>query len=167
MAIRDAVKAGYGYVVLDGTLVPGDRVTADRPFYSGKHKRHGMNLQVIADPAGTSCGCPGRCPARCDHLVSGYGVPRGTVESERPRAGPVTCDHYQVLERPNREPGNLQIPKMEPRWREFFTRRRQRSRAAGQVATGERMMEPWMCNSARRKRWAARAVARTLNSSSP
>ena len=25
---------------------------ADRPFYSGKHKKHGMNLQVIASPAG-------------------------------------------------------------------------------------------------------------------
>lgn len=24
----------------------------DRPFYSGKHKCHGLNVQVIADPAG-------------------------------------------------------------------------------------------------------------------
>jgi hypothetical protein len=51
-AVRDAVKAGYAYVVLDGTLIPVDRVAADRPFYSGKHKRHGMNLQVIASPGG-------------------------------------------------------------------------------------------------------------------
>jgi hypothetical protein len=51
-AIRDATKAGYAYVVLDGTLIPVDRVAADRPFYSGKHQRHGMNLQVIASPAG-------------------------------------------------------------------------------------------------------------------
>jgi hypothetical protein len=29
-----------------------DRVAAGRPFYSGKHKRHGMNLQVIASPTG-------------------------------------------------------------------------------------------------------------------
>ena len=50
-AVRDAKKAGYAYVVLDGTLIPIDRVAADRPFYSGKHKRHGMNLQVIA-PSG-------------------------------------------------------------------------------------------------------------------
>ena len=49
-AVRDAVKAGYAYVVVDGTLIPVDRVAADRPFYSGKHKRHGMNLQVIASP---------------------------------------------------------------------------------------------------------------------
>ena len=51
-AIRDARKAGYAYVVVDGTLIPVDRVAADRPFYSGKHKRHGMNLQVIASPDG-------------------------------------------------------------------------------------------------------------------
>src|ERR1700683_4628091 len=42
-AARDAKKAGYAYVVLDGTLIPIDRVAADRPFYSGKHKRHGRN----------------------------------------------------------------------------------------------------------------------------
>ncbi|MFF5257939.1 transposase family protein, partial [Actinomadura viridis] len=36
----------------DGTLVAIDRIAADRPFYSGKHRRHGMNLQVIAAPDG-------------------------------------------------------------------------------------------------------------------
>jgi hypothetical protein len=51
-AVRDAKKAGCAYVVLDGTLIPVDRVAADRPFYSGKHRRHGMNLQVIASPDG-------------------------------------------------------------------------------------------------------------------
>jgi hypothetical protein len=51
-AIRDARRAGYAYVVLDGTLIPIDRVAADRPFYSGKHRKHGMNLQVIASPGG-------------------------------------------------------------------------------------------------------------------
>ena len=49
-AMREAKKAGYAYVALDGTLIPIDRVAADRPFYSGKHSKHGMNLQVIASP---------------------------------------------------------------------------------------------------------------------
>ena len=49
-AVRDATKAGWAYVVLDGILIPIDRVAADRPFYSGKHTKHGMNLQVIASP---------------------------------------------------------------------------------------------------------------------
>ena len=35
-AVRAARKAGYAYVVVDGTLIPIDRVAADRPFYSGK-----------------------------------------------------------------------------------------------------------------------------------
>ncbi|KMS66699.1 transposase, partial [Streptomyces viridochromogenes] len=32
------------FVILDGTLLPIDRIAADRPFYSGKHKKHGMNV---------------------------------------------------------------------------------------------------------------------------
>ena len=39
-------------MVIDGALIPIDRVAADRPFYSGKHRRHGMNLQVISAPDG-------------------------------------------------------------------------------------------------------------------
>jgi DDE superfamily endonuclease len=61
-AVRDAVKAGYAYVVVDGTLIPVDRVAADRPFYSGKHRRHGMNVQVIASPDGSILWVPGALP---------------------------------------------------------------------------------------------------------
>jgi DDE superfamily endonuclease/Helix-turn-helix of DDE superfamily endonuclease len=61
-AVRDAKKAGYAYVVLDGTLIAIDRVAADRPFYSGKHRRHGMNLQVIASPAGDILWVSGALP---------------------------------------------------------------------------------------------------------
>ena len=49
-ALASARNAGHAYLVIDGTLVPIDRVAADRPFYSGKHRRHGMNLQVISAP---------------------------------------------------------------------------------------------------------------------
>ncbi|MBC7273016.1 IS5 family transposase [Streptomyces albogriseolus] len=49
-AVRTASTKAY--VLLDGTLLPIDRIAADRPFYSGKHKKHGMNVQVIADPFG-------------------------------------------------------------------------------------------------------------------
>jgi hypothetical protein len=61
-AVRDAKKAGHAYVILDGTLIPVDRVAADRPFYSGKHKRHGMNLQVIASPGGDIVWVSGALP---------------------------------------------------------------------------------------------------------
>jgi hypothetical protein len=50
------VARGRAYVILDGSLLRIDRVAmasgGDRPFYSGKHKAHGINVQVIADPAG-------------------------------------------------------------------------------------------------------------------
>lgn len=40
------------YTILDGTLIPIDRVAEDRPYYSGKHKRHGLNVQLLADSRG-------------------------------------------------------------------------------------------------------------------
>jgi hypothetical protein len=52
--LADAVRAASmkALVLLDGALLPIDRTHADRPFYSGKHKRHGMNVQVLTDPFG-------------------------------------------------------------------------------------------------------------------
>jgi hypothetical protein len=61
-AVRDAKRAGHAYVILDGTLIPVDRVAVDRPFYSGKHKKHGMNLQVIASPRGDILWVSGALP---------------------------------------------------------------------------------------------------------
>ncbi|MGW2183348.1 transposase family protein [Streptomyces sp. NPDC001732] len=40
------------YVILDGTVLPIDRIAADRPCYSGKKRHHGMNVQVLTDPFG-------------------------------------------------------------------------------------------------------------------
>ena len=67
-AVRDAARAGHAYVVLDGTLIPINRVAVDRPFYSGKHNKHnkhnkhGMNLQVIAGPPGDILWVSGALP---------------------------------------------------------------------------------------------------------
>ena len=50
-----AVAARKAFVILDGTLLPIDRIAADRPFYSGKHRKHRkhrMNVQVLTDPFG-------------------------------------------------------------------------------------------------------------------
>ncbi|MFI1370288.1 transposase family protein [Streptomyces griseochromogenes] len=53
-ALTQAMKtaSAKAFVILDGTLLPIDRIAADTPYYSGKHKRHGMNVQVLADPLG-------------------------------------------------------------------------------------------------------------------
>ncbi|MFJ9159229.1 transposase family protein [Streptomyces griseoviridis] len=52
--LTEAMKAirTKAFVILDGTLLPIDRIAADTPYYSGKHKRHGMNVQVLTDPFG-------------------------------------------------------------------------------------------------------------------
>ena len=69
-ALAAARKAGHAYLVIDGTLIPIDRVAADRPFYSGKHRRHGMNLQVIASPAGDTLRVPGPLPGAVHDLTA-------------------------------------------------------------------------------------------------
>ncbi|MCD0447577.1 transposase family protein [Glycomyces sp. A-F 0318] len=51
-ALRHVKRSGAAFVILDGTLVHIDRNRIDRPYYSGKHQRHGMNLQAIADAHG-------------------------------------------------------------------------------------------------------------------
>ena len=61
-AVRDAKRAGHACVIVDGTLIPVDRVARDKPFYSGKHKKHGVNLQVIASPDGDVLWASGALP---------------------------------------------------------------------------------------------------------
>lgn len=48
--MRTAIRLAF--VILDGTLPPIDRIAADTPYHSGKHRRHGMNVQVLTDPFG-------------------------------------------------------------------------------------------------------------------
>jgi hypothetical protein len=56
-ALQDAKAAGLTHVNLDGTLIDTDRVGTPGPngadlWWSGKHKRHGGNIQVISAPDG-------------------------------------------------------------------------------------------------------------------
>ena len=50
--------AGYTHVILDGTLIPTDRSCRPGPtpgvdlWWSGKHKHHGGNVQVLSAPDG-------------------------------------------------------------------------------------------------------------------
>lgn len=69
-ALRRAQADGHAYLVLDGTLIPIDRVIADRPFYSGKHRKHGMNLPVIATPEGDIVWVSGALPGATHDLTA-------------------------------------------------------------------------------------------------
>ncbi len=67
-ALRKAKNDGLQYLVLDGTLIRTDRVKADRPYFSGKHRVHGMNVQVIASPDGTVLWTSGALPGKTHDL---------------------------------------------------------------------------------------------------
>ena len=69
-ALAGTKQAGHAYVVIDGTLIPINRVAADRPFYSGKHRRHGMNLQVISAPDGKIPWVSGPLPGAVHDLTA-------------------------------------------------------------------------------------------------
>jgi hypothetical protein len=51
-------EAGWSHVTVDGTLIETDRCTVTNPdtghdlWFSGKHSRHGGNVQVVCDPHG-------------------------------------------------------------------------------------------------------------------
>ncbi|MET7609165.1 transposase family protein [Streptomyces avermitilis] len=74
------------HVLLDGTLAECDRAGDSRADYSHKHRRHGVNVQVVTDPAGRllwiSPALPGRAhdlTAACTHKIiricARHGVP--------------------------------------------------------------------------------------------
>jgi hypothetical protein len=60
--LHQAQRDGLAYVIIDGTLIPIDRVATDRPFYTGKHTMHDITLQVIASPDGTILWVSGDLP---------------------------------------------------------------------------------------------------------
>ncbi|MDT7701954.1 MAG: hypothetical protein QOJ30_4279, partial [Pseudonocardiales bacterium] len=90
-----AVAVRKAFVILDGTLMRIDRVGMgsgrDRPYFSGKHKCHGVNVQVIADPAGrliwASPALPG---ARHD---MGAARDHGIIDALRETGVKVIVDH--------------------------------------------------------------------------
>jgi hypothetical protein len=65
------------YVILDGTVLPIDRIAAEQPYYSGKKKHHGMNVQVLADPAGRLIWASDALPGATHDLTAArnHGIP--------------------------------------------------------------------------------------------
>jgi hypothetical protein len=50
------------WVILDGTLIPIDRVADQKPYYCGKHKRNGVTPRSSQARAATCCGPHPCCP---------------------------------------------------------------------------------------------------------
>ncbi len=57
-------------MLLDGTLAEGDRVGDSRADYSAKHRRHGVNVQVVTDPAGEVLWISPALPGRTHDLTA-------------------------------------------------------------------------------------------------
>ncbi|MFJ7190535.1 transposase family protein [Streptomyces bacillaris] len=58
------------FVLLDGTLAECDRVGDGQADYSAKHKRHGVNLEVVTDPAGEILWISPALPGRTHDLTA-------------------------------------------------------------------------------------------------
>ncbi|WP_274563755.1 transposase [Streptomyces spiramyceticus] len=61
---------GPEFVLLDGTLAECDRVGDSRADYSAKHRRHGVNVQVVTDPAGAVLWISPALPGRAHDLTA-------------------------------------------------------------------------------------------------
>lgn len=69
--LADAVAAARraGWAVLDGTLVPTDRL-ADKRFNSGKHRAYGVNVQALIAPNGRPLWCSPPLPGNTHDLTA-------------------------------------------------------------------------------------------------
>ncbi|MFE6462500.1 transposase family protein [Streptomyces cinereoruber] len=68
--LRVLREAGPEFVLLDGTLAECDRVGDSRADFSQKHRRHGVNVQVVADPAGRLLWISPALPGRTHDLTA-------------------------------------------------------------------------------------------------
>jgi hypothetical protein len=67
-AMTAAKATGCGHLNLDGTVIRTDRSSHPGPngadlWWSGKHKHHGGNIQVLSDPTGWPVWSPASDPA--------------------------------------------------------------------------------------------------------
>ncbi|WSV43832.1 transposase family protein [Streptomyces sp. NBC_01077] len=101
------------FVIVDGTLIPTDRIPADEPYYSMKHRKHAMSLQVIARPDGTplwlSRAAPGRThdptAARAHGIVQACLTRQILILADRAYQGAgatVRTPYYHHREQPER-----------------------------------------------------------------
>jgi len=68
--LRTLREADPDYALLDGTLAECDRVGDSRADFSQKHRRHGVNVQVVTDPAGRLLWISPALPGRVHDLTA-------------------------------------------------------------------------------------------------
>jgi hypothetical protein len=72
--VRLAQKAGWDYLLIDGTNVPtvafGRKVSRRQIHYSGKYRRHGVNVQTICAPDGTLLWASAALPGKVNDITA-------------------------------------------------------------------------------------------------
>ncbi|MDQ0685175.1 hypothetical protein QF032_004194 [Streptomyces achromogenes] len=68
--LRTLREADPDYVLLDGPLAECDRAGDSRADFSQKHRRHGVNVQVVTDPAGRLLWISPALPGRAHDLTA-------------------------------------------------------------------------------------------------
>ncbi|MHA7962477.1 transposase family protein [Streptomyces sp. L500] len=155
--LREAL-AGLGegdFVVVDGTLIPTDRIAADEPYYSQKHKKHGMNVQVVARPDGTPLWFSRALPGRTHDLTAARA--HGIVQNCLTREILVLADRaYQGAGATVRTPyyGHRELPDHYQR----FNRVHARLRAPGERAFAQ--LKSWRI--LRRARCSTNRISRIV-----
>ncbi|MER5891287.1 transposase family protein [Streptomyces sp. NPDC001941] len=142
------------HVIVDGTLIPTDRVRADQPYCSQKHKGHGMNVQVIARPDGTPLWFSRATPGRTHDLTSARA--HGIVPACLTRQLLVLADRaYQGAGATFRTP--YYHHREQPEHYQQFNRNHARLRAPGEPAFAQ--LKSWRI--LRRARCSTRRISRT------
>lgn len=146
------VGLGEGdFVIVDGTLIPTGRIKADEPYYSQKHKQHGMNVQVIAAPDGTPLWFPRATPGRTHDLTAARA--HGIVQACLTRQILVLADRaYQGAGATLRTPYHHHYE--QPEHHQQFNRDHARLRAPGERA----FAQPKSWRRIRRDRWSTRRI---------
>jgi len=155
--LREAlVGLGEGdFVILDGTLISTDRIAADEPYYSMKHRQHGMNVQVIARPDGTPLWFSRATPGRTHDLTAARA--HGVIEACLTRQILILADRaYQGAGATVRTP--YYHHHEQPKHYQQFNRDHARLRAPGERAFAR--LKSW--RALQRARCSPRRISRTV-----
>ncbi|MFD3741869.1 transposase family protein [Streptomyces sp. NPDC058629] len=132
---------GFGegnHVIVDGTLIPIDRIAADKPYYSMKHRKNGMKVQVIARSDGTPLWFSRATPGRTHDLTAARA--HSIVQACRTREILILADRaYQGAGATVRTP--YKNHREQPEHYQQFNRVHARLRAPGERAFAQ--LKPW------------------------
>ncbi|CAL9330128.1 hypothetical protein SUDANB6_00055 [Streptomyces sp. enrichment culture] len=151
--LRALCEADPDYVLLDGTLAECDRIGDSRADRSPKHRRHGVNVQLVPDPAGRLLRISPASPGRAHDLTAAR-IHR--IIRIRERQGvPVLADRAYVgagpwvttpFRRPPGREGPVHVPPGghggDPEPRHELGQRRVRRRRTGPAAAPRHRLRP-------------------------